>query len=115
MALRGCFQLKESWKFASSPNRLGKYYFSHAEYQVARIEYERDWGTQPSPFDKILVSLSSEFKSRQELLEAESIIEGKIEKFIEAYRKDPETPSPLGGDGLPCGVSLTTPHGGGEG
>ena len=85
IALKEFFQLKEFWKFASSPNRLGKYYFSHAEYQVARIEYERGWGTKPSPFDKILVSLSSEFPSRRDLSEAESIIEAKIEKFIEAY------------------------------
>jgi len=99
IALKEFFQLKEFWKFASSPNRLGKYYFSHAEYQVARIEYERKWRTKPSPFDKILVSLSSEFQSGRYLLEAEGIIEAKIEKFIEAYLKDSETPSPLGGEG----------------
>ena len=29
-------------------------------------------------------------------MEAECIIEAKIEKFIEAYLKDSETPSPLG-------------------
>ncbi len=85
MALREFFQLKESWKFASSQNRLGKYYFSHAEYQVARIEYERGWGTKPSPFDKILVSLSSEIPSRRDLSEAESVIEAKIAQFIKAY------------------------------
>ncbi len=88
MALKEFFQLKEFWKFASSQNRLGKYYFSHAEYQVSRIEYEKGWGTQPSPFDKILVSLSSEFQSRQELAEAESIIEAKIARFIKAYLKN---------------------------
>jgi hypothetical protein len=92
MALKEFFQLKEFWKFASSQNRLGKYYFSHAEYQVARIEYERGWGTKVSSFDKILVSLSSEFQSRRDLLEAESIIEARIEKFIEAYLA-PQGPS----------------------
>ncbi len=85
LALGEFFRLKEFWKFSSSQNRLGKYYFSHAEYQIARIEYEKWWETKPSPFDKILVSLSSEFQSRRDLLEAESIIEEKIEKFIEAY------------------------------
>ncbi len=88
MALKEFFLLKEFWKFASSQNRLGKYYFSHAEYQVARLEYEREWGIPPSPFDKILVSLSSEFQSRKDLSEAESIIEAKIAHFIKAYLKN---------------------------
>lgn len=85
MALQGFFRLKESWEFSSSKNRLGKYYFSHSEYQIAKIEYEKWRETTPSPFDKILVSLSSEFQSREDMLEAESIVEEKIGKFIEAY------------------------------
>jgi hypothetical protein len=85
LALREFFQLKESWPFCASSNRLGKYYFSHAEYQVARIEYEKWRGTKASPFDKILVSLSSEFQNQQGLSEAEAIVEEKIEKFIVAY------------------------------
>ncbi len=86
-ALRDFFRLKESWKFASSKNRLGKYYFSHSEYQVARIEYEKNWKVKPSRFDKILISLSSEFKNREDILEAESLIEGKISKFVGAYER----------------------------
>jgi hypothetical protein len=39
---------------------------------------------KPSRFDKILVSLSSEFKTREDVIEAELIIEEKIRKFIEA-------------------------------
>ena len=84
-ALQDYFRLKEFWKFASSKNRLGKYYFSHSEYRVARIEYEKNWRIKPSRFDKILVSLSSEFKSKEDILEAESVIEGKIRRFMEAY------------------------------
>jgi hypothetical protein len=86
-ALRDFFGLKEHWKFLSRGKRLGKYYFSQAEYEIARIEYERNWGIKPSQFDRILVSLSSEFKSRDEVREAESIIEDKIRRFIEAYGK----------------------------
>lgn len=83
-ALRKFFQLKENWKFASREKRLGKYYFTQAEYHIARIEYEKNWRIKPSRFNKILVSLSSEFKTEQEIREAESIIEEKIERFIEA-------------------------------
>ena len=84
-ALREFFALKESWKFASSRKRLGKYYFSHSEYQVARIEYEKNWSIKPSRFDKILVSLESDFQTREQVLEAESLIEGKISDFLRAY------------------------------
>jgi len=86
-ALRDFFALKESWKLASSKNRLGKYYFSHSEYQVARIEYEKNWSLKPSRFDKILVSLSSEFRTPEEVFEAESIVEGKIARFVRAYEE----------------------------
>jgi hypothetical protein len=86
-ALRGFFGLKESWKFASSRKRLGKYYFSHSEYQVARIEYEKNWRIKPSRFDKILVSLESDFQTPEEVLEAEAMIEERICGFLEAYEE----------------------------
>ena len=85
LALQDFFRLKESWKFASSENRLGKYYFSHSEYQIARIEYQKNWKVKPSRFDKILVSLSSEFRKMEDILEAESAIEEKIKAFMGAY------------------------------
>ncbi len=85
-ALRDFFQLKESWKFASREHRLGKYYFSQAEYQIARIEYENNWRIKPSRFDKILVSLSSAFSSREDVWEAESIIEERVAGFVDSYR-----------------------------
>jgi hypothetical protein len=84
-ALKDFFQLKENWEFRAKENRLGKYYFSKAEYNIARIEYKEKWGIPPSAFDKILVSLESEFKSLEELREAESIIEDKIQIFIKLY------------------------------
>jgi hypothetical protein len=85
-ALRDFFRLKESWKFASPKRRLGKYFFTQSEYQIARLEYEKNWGMKPSRFDKILVSLSSEFGSREDVEEAETIIEERINKLVEAYQ-----------------------------
>ena len=84
-ALKDFFQLKENWKFKAKENRLGKYYFSKAEYNIARIKYKEKWEIPPSRFDKILVSLESEFGSLQKLREAESIIEDKIQVFIKRY------------------------------
>jgi len=86
MALRDFFQLKESWKFAAAKNRLGKYFFSHGEYQIARMEYQNNWRMKPSNFEKILVSLASEFNSPEDVREAEFIIEEKIRKFMAAYQ-----------------------------
>lgn len=85
-ALRDFFRLKESWKFASRKRRLGKYFFTQSEYQIACIEYEKNWGMKPSRFDKILLSLSSEFGRREEVEEADSIIEERIHQLIEAYQ-----------------------------
>jgi hypothetical protein len=85
-ALGEYFRLKESWRFASRQNRLGKYYFNYEEYRIAHIDYEKQWRMKPSRFNAILISLASEFQSRQEIEEAESIIEEKIEKFLEAYQ-----------------------------
>jgi hypothetical protein len=86
-ALQDLFGFKESWKFASSRARLGKYYFSQSEYQIARIEYEKNWKIKPSRFDKILVSLSSDFKTEDEVFEAESLIEEKINNFLRVYER----------------------------
>jgi hypothetical protein len=85
-ALREFFTLKESWRFASHRNRLGKYYFSCSEYQVARIEYEKNWSIKPSKFDKILISLESDFQTTEDVFEAEAIIEEKIAGFLRAYQ-----------------------------
>jgi len=83
--LQNFFRFKEFWKFSSAKNRLGKYYFSYSEYHIARIEYEKRWQIKPSHFDKILVSLSSEFTTQTDVGEAESLIEEVIERFVEAY------------------------------
>jgi len=85
-ALRDFFELKSAWKFLSSTRRLGKYYFSQAEYRIARLAYKKTWGMEPSRFDTIFMSLASVFESEDDVREAESIIEEKISRFIEAYR-----------------------------
>jgi hypothetical protein len=85
--LKDFLGLKEDWPYVSAENRLGKYYFSHSEYQIARIEYEKKWGIKPSRFDKILVSLSSEFSSLEDVRRAEGILEEKIQNFVKAYQE----------------------------
>ena len=85
-ALRDFFELKTAWRFLSRTKRLGKYYFSRAEYRIARIEYKKTWGMEPSRFDTIFMSLASVFEREDDVREAESIIEEKIRNFIEVYR-----------------------------
>lgn len=84
-ALRDFFELKTSWKFSSPARRLGKYYFSGAEYRIARMSYEKEWGVETSRFDTIFMSLASAFNGKDDLREAESIVEGKMRRFIEVY------------------------------
>jgi len=86
--VRAFFALKEEWPFVARSNRLGKYYFSFSEYQIARIEYEKKWKVKPSRFDKILVSLSSEFSTLEEVQKAEFEIDTKIQSFVDAYQKE---------------------------
>jgi hypothetical protein len=86
-ALRAFFELKAAWRFASAEPRLGKYYFTHSEYRVARIDYEKRWKIGPSRFDRILISLSSEFQTEAEVREAEAVIEEKLGDFVQAYQK----------------------------
>lgn len=108
-AMRSFFELKVNWRFSSRESRLGKYYFSYAEYGIARIEYEKNWGIQPSRFDRILVSLASDFHNETELLEAEDLIERRIREFVGSYQlvssKGPLDKSPVGDyyDGGPAG------------
>jgi hypothetical protein len=84
-ALRDFFELKVSWKFLSRIKRLGTYYLSQAEYHIARPDYKKTWGMEPSRFDTIFKSLASVFKSEDDVREAEAIIEEKIRRFIEEY------------------------------
>lgn len=83
--LRAFFGLKQGWKFKAAENRLGKYYFSESDYFIARIRYRETWGVPPSRFDRILLSLESDFKTKDDLDEAENMIDALIRRFICAY------------------------------
>ena len=85
-ALGDFYRLKESWKFASPENRLGKYFFVAGAYQIARMDAQRKWRGKTSRFDPILLSLSSEFSSLREVEEAEFLIEEKMNQFVGAYQ-----------------------------
>jgi hypothetical protein len=79
------FYLKEHWPYRAAGNRLGKYYFSESEYAIARIEYRKRWDVPESPWDKILVSLESEFTTLEQVRDAEHILQNKVDSFIQAY------------------------------
>jgi hypothetical protein len=79
------FYWKINWPFRSmETNRLGKYYFDGSQYMISHIDYEK-YGRSPSPFDKIFLSLSSEFKSAEEIIAAEKFIEDNINEFVAFY------------------------------
>ncbi|MDD5168948.1 MAG: hypothetical protein PHN75_09030 [Syntrophales bacterium] len=79
------FSLKLTWPFRSSDvHRLGKYYFDGSQYMINFIDYEA-MGLERSRFDKIFLSLSSEFGDKKDVERAEAIIQGHIDTFIETY------------------------------
>jgi hypothetical protein len=81
------FTLKTSWQFRSpETNRFGKYYFDGSQYMIHHIDYEA-LGTQRSPFDKIFLSLTSQFDTRRDLDRAEALIAGCIDDFVARYRR----------------------------
>lgn len=79
------FSLKTAWPFrAADANRFGKYYFDGSQYMISHIDYER-LGCDRSRFDKIFLSLTSHFESKEQLRDAETMIQDCIEKFVDAY------------------------------
>jgi len=79
------FSLKISWPFRSAEaNRFGKYYFDGSLYMISHIDYEA-LDCVRSRFDKIFVSLSSDFKNKGEVQIGESLVQGSINAFIDAY------------------------------
>lgn len=76
------FEFKLTWPFrATAVNRLGKYYFDGSQYMINHIDYEK-LGCRPSRFDGIFLSLSSEFKSREDIVAAECLIQACIDEFM---------------------------------
>lgn len=82
------FSFKISWPFRSpATNRFGKYYFDGSQYMIKYIDYE-SLGCDESRFDRIFVSLTSEFKDVSELRRAEKMIQENIDKFILRYSEN---------------------------
>ena len=82
------FSLKISWPFRSTDtNRFGKYYFDGSQYMISHIDYEA-LGCERSKFDKIFLSLTSRFRTFEELRKGEEIIRENIDEFISSYKRD---------------------------
>lgn len=82
---RAFFSFKTDWPFRSeAANRFGKYYFDGSQYMINHIDYEA-LGCERSPFDRIFLSLCSEFRDREEVERGETLIEENIESFRRAY------------------------------
>jgi len=83
------FALKLTWPFRSADvHRLGKYYFDGSQYMIKHIDYET-LGLERSRFDRIFLSLTSDFSSRDDVRQAEDMIQGHLDAFIRAYRDSP--------------------------
>lgn len=79
------FSFKVTWPFRSSAvNRFGKYYFDGSQYMIHHIDY-RALGCEVSRFDRIFVSLCSEFRNMEELKEGENLLQANIDEFVCAY------------------------------
>lgn len=81
-AARRFFAFKCDWPFRSTlVSRFGKYYFDGSQYMINCIDYEK-LGCKKSHFDKIFLSLSSEFSSRAEVVAAERLIQKSIDESV---------------------------------
>jgi hypothetical protein len=79
------FSLKLSWPFRSlDVHRFGKYYFDGSQYMIHHIDYSA-LGCEKSRFDRIFLSLCSEFRSTDELNKGEMMIQDNIDEFVRAY------------------------------
>jgi hypothetical protein len=79
------FNYKVSWPYRClDVHRFGKYYFDGSQYMIHHIDYER-LGCERSRFDKIFLSLCSEFRTVQEVEDAERMIQANIDEFVRIY------------------------------
>jgi len=90
-ALRDCahrfFSFKTSWPFRSlETNRFGKYYFDGSQYMIHHIDYD-SLGCERSRFDRIFLSLASQFHGLDEVKTAEAVVQDAIDEFVKAYRE----------------------------
>lgn len=71
---RRFFEYKLSWPFRSAEtHRFGRFYFDGAQHMIRLIDYAA-LGCERSRYDGIFLSLSSEFRNREELREAEGMV-----------------------------------------
>lgn len=84
---RRFFELKLAWPFRDeAANRFGKYSFDGSEYSIHVIDYG-SLGCGKSRFDRILLSLQSEFTSRDDLRAAEEILRSRLDAVVRRYRE----------------------------
>lgn len=84
-AALGFFSLKTSWPFRSgAANRFGKYYFDGSQYMIHHIDYE-GLSCEISKYNRIFLSLASEFSSAEEVRSAECLVGERISDFVDMY------------------------------
>jgi len=75
---RRFFAYKLTWPFRSAEvNRFGRFYFDGSQHMIRPIDYAA-LGCERSRYDSIFLSLSSEFRTRGELHDAEGMIRENI-------------------------------------
>jgi len=85
--LQKYYALKEMWPHRDTTRpRFGKYYFVGEEYDIDRIDY-KGLHAEISLYDPIFLSLSSRFKSREELDKAERWMDLLVEGFCNEYKR----------------------------
>jgi hypothetical protein len=81
---RRFFAFKLNWPFRSPDiNRFGRFYFDGSQHMIRPIDYAA-LGCERSRYDGIFLSLSSLFRNRRELLQAEEMIRGNVEALVAA-------------------------------
>jgi hypothetical protein len=82
--VRRFFAFKLNWPFRSPEvNRFGRFYFDGAQYLICPIDYAA-LGCERSRYDGIFLSLSSLFRDRRELQEAEGMIRENLDAVVAA-------------------------------
>ena len=86
-AARRFFDLKLTWPFRSdAANRFGKYSFDGTDYFIDTIDYAA-LGCGKSRFDRIFLSLQSNFKNGYDVQNAEERIHQRLQDVVERYKE----------------------------
>lgn len=87
LAVQKLWQWKVNWPYRrDGSDGFGKYLFIGDQYEEIRIPYEQ-WGTEPSPYHRILLALGSVFHDLEELKEAERQIEQGLAQVVDALAR----------------------------